>query len=78
VKITIYPENSCDSVLPDIVKNWNSEICAGELAGGKDTCYGDSGSSLFVKQLVDGKEKFVSVGITSNGEDCHVTMCYYK
>jgi complement component 2/CUB/sushi domain-containing protein len=70
VKITIYPGSSCDSVLPELEKNWNSEICAGELAGGKDTCFGDSGGSLYAKAIFNGKEKFVSVGITSYGDDC--------
>jgi secreted trypsin-like serine protease len=53
-----------------MVKNWDSQICAGEIAGGKDTCQGDSGSSLFSKAIVNGKERFVSVGITSYGEGC--------
>ena len=70
VKITIYPSSSCDSVSLETVKNWNSQICAGELAGGKDTCFGDSGGSLYAKGLVNGKEKFVSIGITSYGDDC--------
>ncbi len=52
------------------VKNWNSQICAGEITGGKDTCNGDGGGSLYSKAIVNGKEKFVSVGITSYGDGC--------
>ena len=39
-KITVYSENSCSNVYPNVVKNWNSQVCAGNIAGGKDTCQG--------------------------------------
>ncbi len=70
MKISIYPSSSCNLVLPQVVKNWNSQVCAGHLAGGKDTCQGDSGGGIYVKETINGKEKFVSVGITSFGDGC--------
>jgi secreted trypsin-like serine protease len=53
-----------------MVKNWDSQICVGDMTGGKSACHGDSGGSLFSKTIVNGKERFVSVGITSYGEGC--------
>ncbi len=46
-----------------------SQICAGELAGNKDTCQGDSGGPLFIKDTIGGKTKYVLSGITSYGND---------
>lgn len=39
-KITVYDGSSCSTVSPDTAKDWNSQICAGNIAGGKDTCQG--------------------------------------
>ncbi|XP_058812894.1 serine protease snake-like [Topomyia yanbarensis] len=46
-----------------------SQICAGELAGGKDTCAGDSGGPLQVRSSVAGC-RYDIVGITSLGGVC--------
>jgi len=70
VKITLYPSSQCDLVYPSVTKNWNAQICAGEMSGGKDSCQGDSGGSLFVKETRDNKTKYVSVGIVSYGDKC--------
>ena len=59
VKILIYEGSSS-----------NLFIKAGLLEGGKDTCQGDSGGPLFVKDTVDGVQKYVIAGITSNGPGC--------
>jgi hypothetical protein len=66
-EITIYNDRYCENVLPEFIKNWYSQICAGELEGGVDTCQGDSGGSLYVKDFLNGKERLVSAGIVSYG-----------
>jgi secreted trypsin-like serine protease len=45
-------------------------MCAGDLVNKTDICQGDSGGSLYVKETIDGKEKFVSAGIASYGYEC--------
>ena len=35
----------------------------GELAGGEDSCQGDSGDSLYVEDVLNGQTKYISVGI---------------
>lgn len=67
VKITVYQSSFCGNVLPFLTKSWNSQICSGELAGGKDSCQGDSGGALYVKDSLNGKEKFIVSGIVSYG-----------
>ena len=42
----------------------------GELAGGKDTCQGDSGGGIFVKENANGTERNILSGIVSYGEGC--------
>ena len=61
-KVTVpYIEPStCDSLLGP--RNTTSELCAGELAGGKDACQGDSGGPIFANG--------VQVGIVSWGVGC--------
>lgn len=56
-------------------RNWhgflesNSQMCAGELDGGKDTCQGDSGGPLQVMSR-DNKCVHYVVGVTSVGRGC--------
>ena len=40
VRLFYYPEIYCQNVFTSLTKNWNSQICAGILAGGKDSCQG--------------------------------------
>lgn len=65
VKLTVYEENLCSNVIRNYVKNWNSQICAGDIGGGKDACQGDSGNGLFVTDLVNNKLKYIAAGIGS-------------
>ncbi len=69
VKLNIYdPSLYCTSF--SNYAEWNKQICAGEFTGGKDTCQGDSGGPLAVTQTINGKNKYVVVGITSYGDGC--------
>jgi secreted trypsin-like serine protease len=43
------------------------------IAGDKDTCQGDSGGPIFVIDTLNGKPKFVDVGIVSYGDGCGET-----
>lgn len=70
VRLTLYDGRRCESVLPQANKNWAIQLCAGELSGGRDTCQGDSGGSVFVRDTVDGQVKFIAAGVVSYGDGC--------
>lgn len=70
VSLTIYSNNLCSNVAPSYKKDWDSQMCVGDLLGNKDTCRGDSGGPLFIKKTIDNRVKYVSVGITSYGVGC--------
>ena len=40
VKLTIYKSSDCHAVAVDVEKNWNSQMCAGDLKGKKAICNG--------------------------------------
>lgn len=63
------PFETCSKYLRyEKLYRWNRRIlCAGYLKGGKDTCQGDSGGGLLVKQE---SNQYMQVGITSWGEGC--------
>ena len=65
VDVTLRNDAHCRSNLgPDFVGS--IMLCAGEIAGGKDTCSGDSGGPI----MVDDDGEWVQVGITSWGDGC--------
>lgn len=74
VSLSLLSNDYCDPLLLDAHgRHWKgfieSQMCAGELRGGKDTCQGDSGSPL---QVVSKANKciFHIIGITSFGRRC--------
>ncbi|CAH0730892.1 unnamed protein product, partial [Brenthis ino] len=74
VSLSLLKNDFCEVLLEDTHnRNWNgfieSQMCAGELRGGKDTCQGDSGSPL---QIVAKENNciFYIAGITSFGWNC--------
>ena len=69
VKLNIYSNSVCNNVT-DSKKDYDKEICAGDLSGAKDTCQGDSGGPLYIQDTIGNKKKLVNVGITSYGVGC--------
>ena len=65
VEINVYNGSACS-----YLKNSNSQICAGELDGGKGTCLGDVGGPLYLKETINGTVRHVLVGITSYDSGC--------
>jgi len=51
---------------------FNSTVtfCAGDGKGKRDTCHGDSGGSMVRNVLVNGRRRWVTVGLVSWGEGC--------
>lgn len=69
VAITVYDGSFCKFTTSSI-KNWGSQICAGDLSGKKDTCQGDSGGPLLSKMSNGIITRYFVVGITSYGIGC--------
>ena len=73
--MTIYSEKVCKefyeagTVLPRGLQN--SQLCAGDIKGIKDTCQGDSGGPLLKNMIQEDGSKFsYAMGITSYGGVC--------
>lgn len=67
VQLDIIPNQQCSALYndEDNYRIFSSQICAGVLKGGKDTCGGDSGGPL---QVAIGNEcVFSIIGLTSYG-----------
>ncbi|XP_041634175.1 tryptase-2-like [Cheilinus undulatus] len=60
LRIPIIPQNVCKETYPNLT---DEQLCAGDLAGGKDACKGDYGGPLVCRSGGD----FVQVGIMSYG-----------
>ncbi|CAF1171190.1 unnamed protein product [Didymodactylos carnosus] len=70
--VTVYPESFCSNVSPSNLKNWNSQICCGDLQGMRDACQGDSGGGLYIKRYTTDNNRFYVDGIVSYGEQCAI------
>ena len=70
VTLNIYSNSVCDNVATGQSKDYDKEICAGDLSGVKDTCQGDSGGPLYIQDTIGVKTKLVNVGLTSYGVGC--------
>jgi acrosin len=70
VKLQVYNGSMCMRVSYDVKKDWQRQICAGYYDGGKDTCQGDSGGSLYTRDIVLNQIKYISSGIVSYGDGC--------
>ena len=42
----------------------------GDVKGGKDTCQGDSGGAIFIRDNENGIENYIAVGLVSYGDKC--------
>ena len=62
VNITVYNSSACNDTNNELIKDWNSQLCAGDLNGKKDTCQGDSGGPA-----LDDQDRVI--GILSRGAE---------
>jgi secreted trypsin-like serine protease len=65
VALPIVSVSACQKILGSGIVTKN-HICAGDVRGGKDVCFGDSGGGL----VVDGKGVPLHVGLVSWGAGC--------
>ncbi len=70
MNLTIYPNEFCSNVAPTVSKNWEMQLCCGDLYGERDACQGDSGGGLFISQM----NRYRIEGIVSYGEQCASLM----
>ncbi|KAG5670022.1 hypothetical protein PVAND_000309 [Polypedilum vanderplanki] len=72
VDLSIISNNECSRLLGKLFDNPNdysvesTQICAGDLRGGKDTCQGDSGGPLVIPSN-NNKCMYTLIGVTSYG-----------
>ena len=73
VEVPIVSDSDCALTNGRFGFDPETEVCAGEQTGGKDTCQGDSGGPLMVP---DEGGDFVLIGATSWGIGCGYPMFY--
>lgn len=78
VDLQIVENDACEQAFPAERKIPNgiieSQFCAGDETGERDTCQGDSGGPLQTKTFINGKTVYHIVGITSFGRACATKM----
>lgn len=52
VKLNVYNQDNCKSVAPYASKNWDLQLCVGDLAGGRDTCQGNQRVNTLSKHQI--------------------------
>ncbi|RNA36846.1 secreted salivary gland [Brachionus plicatilis] len=67
-RITVYDDLTCFSGGNSYYLDSKKQLCGGSATS--DACQGDSGNALYVKETVDGMEKFIIAGIVSHGASC--------
>jgi len=71
IKLTIYHDTrKCDRTFSNVLKDWDRQICIGDYSGGRDTCDDDGGGSLFVKDKIGGKMKYVIASLVGYSLGC--------
>jgi secreted trypsin-like serine protease len=72
--LTIYSNEFCSNVSPAAIKNWDMQLCCGDINGERDACQGDSGGGLFIQKKFSNISRYTIEGIVSYGEQCASLM----
>lgn len=67
VKLSVLNSSECHNY-PNYIAE--SQVCAGNVSGGQDTCQGDSGGGLYVYDTLGSKKRYIVAGVVSNGMGC--------
>ncbi|UJR15740.1 hypothetical protein I4U23_002675 [Adineta vaga] len=66
-QVTVQTIDYRASICSSVVRNSQTQLCAGVYGGGKDTCQGDSGGALM---MFTASNQWILVGLTSYGNGC--------
>ncbi|CAF0908988.1 unnamed protein product [Brachionus calyciflorus] len=67
-KVKIYDNSVCMASRNPFFRDGEKQLCAGSTAA--DICSADAGNALYVRDKVNGVDKFIMVGIASFGASC--------